>query len=170
MRFRKIQTDDKKKASRLFEDCLTELISREGISESGLLEAELMRLNAAVEASLETQYAQLFVAEESGILLGTIGLMPAGPLAIAHAGAEAADLEMGCVYVNPVFQRNGVGNFLFHTAREQAKNAAASRFFLDAGFSSSRTYWTKRLGEPSVILQDFWGPDQPHALWVRNLE
>lgn len=170
MRLRKIQAEDRAVASRLFEACLTDLIAREGISLPGLLEEELRRLNAAVEASLEEQLVQLYIAEENGILLGTIGLMPAGALAIAHAEAEAIDLEIGCVYVAPAYQRTGVGDFLFQSAKEKVKNAAALRFFLDAGLSSSRAYWTKKLGEPSVILQDYWGPDQPHALWVINVD
>lgn len=170
MHFRPIIISDKEKASKLFEACLADLIIREGISVPGLFTEEVTRLNDAVGASLEKRTPKVYIAERNGVLLGTIALMPPGPLAETHAGADCSDIEFGCVYVDPAFQRKGVGEFLFHSAKEQAKTAAAERFFLDAGFSSSRAYWTKILGEPSVTLQDYWGAGKPHALWVRNFE
>lgn len=170
MFFRKVSLSDKENASMLFEDCLAGLIFREGINEPGLLQEEVERLNFAVDASLQNQDTYFFVAEKSGKLIGTIALQPPGAISSLHASAENPKFEIGCVYVHPAFQRLGVGNFLFHSVKEQARLHLSGRFVLDAGFSSSRTYWTKQLGEPSIILKDYWGVGQPHAIWIRDLE
>lgn len=169
MNFRKINASDKENASKLFRACLGDLIQREGIEEPGLLEKEVVRLDKAAEDSLQNGAACFYVAVKEGILLGTVALLPPGPLAAFHAQVQERDCEIGCVYVHPGHQRQGVGDFLFHSAIAQAKRCAFSRFFLDAGFSSSRTYWTKQLGEASITLNDYWGKGQPHAIWVRDL-
>ena len=169
MNFRQIKLSDKENASQLFRSCLADLIHREGVEEPGLFEKEVERLELAVEDSLQNRNTRLYVAEKRGILLGTIALLPPGPLAVTHTQVREMDCEIGCVYVHPGHQRQGIGEFLFSSAIEQAKTKTYSRFFLDAGFSSSRTYWTKQLGEPSVILSDYWGIGQPHAIWVKDL-
>lgn len=170
MKFRKLKKSDKENASALFEACLADLIRREGIDEPGLLENEMERLNRVAAASLQYRDPCMYIAESGGILLGTIAVLPPGPMAALHANAAEPDIEIGCVYIHPDHQRKGVGHFLIRSAIAMAKESPASRFFLDAGFSSSRAYWTKKLGNPSIILKDYWGKGQPHAIWVKGMD
>ncbi|MGO1059290.1 GNAT family N-acetyltransferase [Planococcus sp. FY231025] len=170
MNFRKLKMSDKKNASALFEACLADLIRREGIDEPGLLENEIERLNMVAAASLQYAGPCMYIIESEGTLLGTAALVPPGSIAVSHANAVESDIEIGCVYVHPSHQRKGVGQFLFRSVFEKAKESPGARFFLDAGFSSSRVYWTKQLGQPNIILEDYWGIGQPHAIWVKDLE
>jgi GNAT superfamily N-acetyltransferase len=74
--------------------------------------------------------------------------------------------EIKCVYVLPELQGNGVGTILFREMLSHLRNKGIERFCLDSGYRRAKAFWTKRLGDPSVVLPDYWGKDAHHMIWT----
>jgi GNAT superfamily N-acetyltransferase len=169
MKFRRVEKKDFDETSRLFTLCLTDLLERENLIEKELLETEIFRLQQTVQESFSNPAAPFFVAEKNGQIAGTIALNKPGPVIASAIDVKPGSLEVACVYVHPEFQRQGVGTFLFQQVLQQLNQAGHCRYYLDAGFSSSQRYWLKRLGAPSRVLKDYWGPGKHHLIWQQEL-
>jgi len=170
MKFRKIEKTDTAKTDRLFRACLADLLKREGIDDKKLFEEEVSRLNEAVQKSIRHSRNRFYLAEENNEILGTIALQVPGPMLNSMVEVELDQFEVACVYVHPAYQRQGVGNFLFQNVCKELMRFGKSKFYLDAGFTSSQRYWLEKLGEPSRLLENYWGEGKPHMVWLREIE
>lgn len=88
-------------------------------------------------------------------------------------GSDGAILglqEVGTVYVHPDYQRQGIGNTMLQAIYKVLKDKSYDRFGLDSGFVSAQKIWSRRFGEPTYFLKDFWGPDAHHMIWVVDLD
>jgi ribosomal protein S18 acetylase RimI-like enzyme len=169
MEFRKVQRQDISQTNHLFIACLTELLSRENISEEGLLENEVGRLQKAVLESFENPGTPFFVAEKDGLVAGTIALYPPSSMIASAIDIIQGSLEVACVYVHPDFQRQGIGLFMFRQILEELRRMGHRLYILDAGFPSSQQYWKMLLGEPSIVLENYWGAGKHHFIWKREI-
>ncbi|WKA53099.1 GNAT family N-acetyltransferase [Planococcus shixiaomingii] len=170
MKFRKVSAQDIIKTDHLFYHCLTDLLTREKITEEGLLEHEVDRLQKAVQESLANQDKPFFIAEQDEEIIGTIALYPPGPMITSALPTVTGSYEVACVYVHPEYQRQGVGKFLFQNIIQELRLRGHTAFFLDAGFSSSQKYWEDVLGEPSCVVENYWGLGKHHLVWKRELQ
>lgn len=171
MDFRGIETMDLDKADMLFQACMKDLLNREGFDGDGdLWEEEVARLNKAAQKSLVDPANRFFVAEKENELLGTIALQTPGHMLNSMIQVEPGAMEIACVYVHPAHQRSGIGRFLFQHACRELKAIGKQKFYLDAGFTSSQQYWLSKLGEPSRLLENYWGPGKPHMVWVKKVD
>ena len=170
MKFRHIETRDVTQTSELFRQCLGDLIDRERIADPLLKRSETERLIALMEISLENASHNFFVAEENDTVLGTIALLPPGDIIKENLDCDKEILEVSCVYVHPIYQKSGVGSFLFANIMDELKKAGSNRFYLDAGFSSSQRYWLSKLGRETHLLEDYWGPGQHHRIWEMEID
>lgn len=171
MKFRTILDGDLEKVDALFQECLKDLLKREGFDGDGDLWAEeVARLNKAARKSLVDPANRFFVAEKENELLGTIALQTPGHMLNTMVQVEPGAMEIACVYVHPAHQRSGIGRFLFHHACRELKAIGKQKFYLDAGFTSSQQYWLSKLGEPSRLLENYWGPGKPHMVWVKKVD
>ncbi|WKA56886.1 GNAT family N-acetyltransferase [Planococcus shenhongbingii] len=169
MIFRKIEAKDINEADELFRACLADLLAREGFHDQELYEEEIYRLNIAVSKSLQESENQFYIAEQKSHILGTIALQSPGNMLKSMVEVEPGQFEVGCVYVHPSYQREGVGDFLFQNAIIQLNSLGKTKFYLDAGFSSSQQYWLKRLGTPSFLIEDYWEQGKPHMVWIKDI-
>ncbi|MCP2034621.1 N-acetylglutamate synthase-like GNAT family acetyltransferase [Planomicrobium sp. HSC-17F08] len=170
MKFRRIEAKDINQADQLFQECLKDLLKREGFDDPPLWAEEVARLNQAVQKSFVDPLNHFYVAEKEKKLLGTIALQTPGKMLNAMVKVESGELEVACVYVHPEHQRSGVGDFLFQQACRELKAIGKQKFYLDAGFTSSQQYWLAKLGEPFRLLEDYWGPGKPHMVWIKKVE
>lgn len=170
MKFRTIELRDAPQASELFRQCLCDLIDREGIDDPLLKQQETDRLIDLMQTSLYESSNNFFVAEENGAVLGTIALLPPGDIIKDNLPCDEKIPEVSCVYVHPALQKCGVGSFLFTNILTELKKSGSNSYYLDAGFSSSQQYWLSKLGPETHLLQDYWGPEQHHRIWERNVE
>ncbi|TWT14341.1 GNAT family N-acetyltransferase [Planomicrobium sp. CPCC 101079] len=169
MEFRKVKRADTDQTNNLFTACLSKLLVSENIQEEGLLENEVARLQKNVEQSFDQPEQLFFIAEKDGTVAGTIALSQPGPMISSAIALPRGCLEIGCVYVRPEFQRQGIGKFMLQRAQSELEWLNRPFYCLDAGFPSSQRYWKSILGEPGFVLKDYWGPGKPHMFWLKNL-
>ncbi|MBS4220721.1 GNAT family N-acetyltransferase [Bacillus sp. FJAT-49711] len=167
MQFRKIKERDIVELDDLFQSCLKDLVTREKKS-SELIETEVERLNRIVQDNLLNGKTLFFVTEIHNQIVGTIALTKPNEFITDHVGIVENRYEVGCVYILPSFQRKGIGKFMFQQIKKELVRLGQEQYYLDAGFSSSQQYWKHVLGEPSIILHDYWGKGEHHLIWART--
>lgn len=165
LNFRPLEREDIKSLQRLFMESLSDLIRRERFEDADLLDEEVERLNTTVQDSFEDETVQIFVVAEDGVIVGTAAILPPNDIITAHVDVEPNIPEVGCVYVAPASQRQGVGHFLIENVRRQMLVNGQTAFYLDAGFPTAQAYWEKRLGPPALTIEHYWGPGAHHKIW-----
>ncbi|STO09200.1 Acetyltransferase (GNAT) family [Exiguobacterium aurantiacum] len=165
MNFRPIGRDDVKSLQRLFMESLSDLIRREQFEDADLLEEEVARLNTTIQDSFDDESVQVYVVERVGVIVGTAATLPPNEIITAHLDVEPDAVEVGCVYVAPSAQRQGVGTFLLQSVMRELTSTGQTTFYLDAGFPTSQAYWEQLLGEPALTIEHYWGPGAPHKIW-----
>lgn len=78
--------------------------------------------------------------------------------------------EIKHMLVLPQYQRRGIGTLLFTSILSDLQKTGTTTYFLDSGFKTAQKYWTNRIGLPTVVLQDLFGPGQDFMLWKRSLD
>lgn len=170
MEFRPLEQSDVKRLQRLFMESLSDLIRRERFEDADLLDEEVARLNTTIQDSFDDEDVQLYVALKDEVILGACATLPPNEIITAHADVEKDAIEIGCFYVSPHVQRQGVGRFLLESVQRELSRHEASVFYLDAGFPTAQTYWRQQLGEPVLILEHYWGPEASHMIWKRDIK
>lgn len=165
LNFRQLEREDVKPLQRLFMESLSDLIRREQFEDADLLDEEVERLNTTVQDSFEDETVQIFVVLQDDVIVGTAAILPPNDIITAHVDIEPNVPEIGCMYVAPGAQRQGVGRFLIHNMRRQLVANQQTAFYLDAGFPTSQAYWEERLGPPLVTIEHYWGPGAHHKIW-----
>lgn len=165
MNFRALEQSDVKPLQRLFMESLSDLIRRERFEDADLLDEEVARLNTTIQDHFDDDTVRLYVVEQEGTIVGAGALLPPNEIISGHMEMEQGALELGSVYVSPRMQRQGVGQFLIEEMKREILSQKQHVFYLDAGFPSAQSYWQKRLGAPSLILEHYWGPGAAHMIW-----
>lgn len=168
MRIRGIHNRDIAGLDKLFRACMTDLIVREK-KELNFIEEEVEQLNRTVQESITDPETAVFVAEMEERMVGTIAIIKPNAIISENINTEKNVFEIACVYVHPDFQRQGIGKILFQHIKKELIQRGQVKYYLDAGFSSSQQYWRQLLGEPSVILKDYWGEGQHHFIWSHSV-
>ncbi|MBW8351134.1 GNAT family N-acetyltransferase [Bacillus sp. IITD106] len=168
MRLRRIQKSDILELDNLFRSCITDLVIREK-KDFNLIDDEVENINCVVQESYHNNEVHFFVTELQNKIVGSIALKKPNPDIAENINTIPNVYEVACVYILPSFQRLGIGKFMFQQIKKELVRLGKSEFYLDAGFSSSQQYWKHVLGEPSVILENYWGKGEHHHIWIRTL-
>ncbi|WP_227396177.1 GNAT family N-acetyltransferase [Jeotgalibacillus aurantiacus] len=154
----------------LFSECLRDLLNREGLRhDQQLFDEEVGRLKRMARDSLEGEQIRFFAAFDGDSVVGTVALFEPGELMKCGLTPEPGRLEVGCVYIHPDHQRQGVAQSLLAFAEEELLRLGHDFYYLDAGFKSSQQYWVSRFGNADVLLRDHWGQGAHHMIWKRWL-
>ncbi|KIL51366.1 hypothetical protein KP77_08780 [Jeotgalibacillus alimentarius] len=171
MNIRTLQESDLPSLDDMILECQTALISSENVNDKEwLIEKETERLCQVARRILTSEQEIMFVAVEGEKVIGSIACMTPGELITCGLEPEEGVFEVGSIYIHPDYQRQGTGHALLQYIREYLIERNHSKFYLDAGFVSSQTYWKKRLGEPDLILEDYWGGGFDHMIWIGKLK
>ena len=79
--------------------------------------------------------------------------------------ANKDDLEIGCMYIYPEYQKMGIGKKLFDMIITKMKENGIKHYYLSSGFESSQKYWKEKLGDPIHIIENIWGMGKHEAIW-----
>ena len=176
----KVYAQDADEVKRLFKTVLVDLYKREGILErfkeelNSELETKAQQLDESIRIHSETldndQWPLYLVAKKDGRCVGTIALTQPNHLITDHIESvndlsTKTALEISSVLVLPEYQGSGVGLKLLAAAKAILKTAAFDHFYLDCGYTQSQPYWQRQLGEPSFVLENFWGEGIHHMIW-----
>lgn len=77
--------------------------------------------------------------------------------------------EIKSVYVFPEYQRTGVGSILFDNIIATLNKNEISEFCLDCGFKDAQEYWKNKLGEPQLVLKNFYSLNAHHMIWRKQI-
>ncbi|WP_164525471.1 GNAT family N-acetyltransferase [Siminovitchia acidinfaciens] len=168
MHIRKVQAEDISDLDNLFRVCMTDLVMREN-KEKSLIEEEVDQLNRIVQESLFDSKTALFVAELDRQIVGTIALKNPNLTISDNILTEPDVFEVGSVYIRLAYQRQGIGKLLFQYIKKALLRLGQTKYYLDAGFSTSQQYWRQLLGKPSYILKNYWGEREDHHIWINNV-
>jgi GNAT superfamily N-acetyltransferase len=157
----------------LFDTTIRHTFKGEGIEEGFELIGELIDdQKALIDSDFETDGRDVFflVAECGGEIAGTICHRPCSDIIIDCVGKQAKGRqEIGSVYILPRFQRKGISKLLLNAMYITLISRGIGEFYLDTGYTQAKEVWRKALGEPSLIMKDYWGEGISHHIWHKKL-
>ncbi|QKS69909.1 GNAT family N-acetyltransferase [Paenalkalicoccus suaedae] len=164
---RKAELRDALELEQLFHNTMEDVVTREELQNHVFIEDEVTRLMSVFEASLArtSTTTTLLVAIKNNSVVGTISLTNPGQIITNHVPEGSKARMVGTAYVHVDYQRQGVGKVLFTNILKVARTQNAEHVYLDAGFRSSRAYWQRMLGQPTIILPNFWSKGADHHIW-----
>ncbi|HFK1762939.1 GNAT family acetyltransferase [Bacillus wiedmannii] len=123
-----------------------------------------------LESNGESRYFLLAIDTSNDKIIGTIEIGPASTLIHSCTGGVLKDLyEIGTVFVLPEYQRKGIGNVLLNAMYITLLSRGITEYCLDSGYKKAQSIWTKKFGEPSYVLKDYWGESSDHMIWKKSL-
>ncbi|MEK4667381.1 GNAT family N-acetyltransferase [Niallia sp. FSL R7-0271] len=152
-------TFDKNGIANLVEDRQTELQEKQD------------QLNEDFASSGKKRYFLLATDKATGDLLGCIAYGPVSALIVRETKGEFTDmLEVGTAFVHPDHQNKGIGTLLLQAILEVLKSKGIKEYCLDSGYQLAQKVWTKKLGSPYLLLEDYWGEGAHHMIWRRQMD
>ncbi|AAU17812.1 GNAT family N-acetyltransferase [Bacillus cereus] len=172
---RRPNSDDLEELHSFFRIVITNTFKDEGLSQlSDDIENEIntkkQYLKNDFDSNGEKRYFLLAIDTNNDKIIGTIEVGPASTLINSCTGGLLKELyEIGTVFILPAYQRKGIGSFLLHAMFLTLLSRGITEFCLDSGYKKAQSIWTKKFGEPSYVLKDYWGESSNHMIWKKSL-
>ncbi|MED2793393.1 GNAT family N-acetyltransferase [Bacillus wiedmannii] len=161
VKIRRLHSDDVDELNMFFRLVITHTFKNEGLSQ--LLD------DIENEINTKKQYLKNDL-ESNDKIIGTIEIGLASTLINSCTGGVFKDLyEIGTVFVLPEYQRNGIGKLLLNAMYITLLSRGITEYCLDSGYKKAQSIWTKKFGEPSYVLKDYWGESSDHMIWKKSL-
>lgn len=158
----------------LFEVTIADAFDNEGVGD------DLEGINGEVEEKkyylrkdLESGGADRFflIACYKKKIVGTIAYGPSSKLIGDCSKGKLKDIvEIGAVYILPEYQRMGIGTLLLNSIFIALFSRNIKEFCLDSGYTRAQKVWRKKLGDPTIIVKDYWGEGFDHFIWHCKLK
>lgn len=165
--------DDIEEIHRLLSVTIRDTFRNEGVdishdSETEEIVAEHMQ-TLPNDLSTGSQQDFFLMAKIESKIIGMAAFGSVNKIIRAHLDIDVKTTpEIKSVYVLPEFQRMGIGSKLFKQILIELRAHSYKRFCLDSGFRSAQEYWKQKLGEPTIILPDYWDKSAHHMIWVMS--
>lgn len=158
----------------LFEVTVRDTFAREGISEAlhGDLQSEIDGLKATLQRDVDSDgtLEYFLVARLGGRVVGTVATGPSGRFMQSNVVADfTVTPEIKCLYVHPEHQGQGIGSRLFDAMIEHLRRSGVTQCCFDSGYRQAQRCWLKKAGEPTVVLENYWGDGADHMFWLLSL-
>lgn len=144
-----------------------------GIDAAGEIEGEVehqMNTFHSATASRGERDFQL-IARIEGQLAGTIAAGKQNRSVNENIPSRLKDLpEIKGVYVHPDYQSKGLGSRLWKTMISALHEKGVDKACLDSGYPLSQAYWKKKIGEPAIVMKDYWGPGADQMIWFFSVK
>lgn len=136
-----------------------------------LVEGEVNTQKQRLEMDPELNFPCFYIARNEEEIVGVIGYGPRGKT-VEDALQKLNQKEEGMVevfsaYVSPSLQRQGIGSRLLKTLLDDLKNMSHQHYALYTGYTKGKSFWTNRLGNPSVILKNYFPGNVDCWVWIR---
>ncbi|MBD3297127.1 MAG: GNAT family N-acetyltransferase [candidate division Zixibacteria bacterium] len=165
---------DKDAVCSLFIHTIGHAFKREGIAvlHASDIEREITEQINTLQRDLDSNGRDEYflIARAGDKVVGTAAYGPANTIIRDNLSVDVATTpEIKSVYVLPEYQCQGIGTQLLQAIRKRIQDDGITDFCLDSGYTSAQRYWTNRLGEPQVVLNDYWGTNAHHMIWRRRV-
>lgn len=157
---------DRAELEAFFRTTITDTFRRNGIQDPSGIEDE-------VEHQMETfdSGEEMIIARIDGRIVGTIACGRQNRSVRDNISGELKGLpEVKGVYVHPDYQSRGIGSHLWKTMISELHERGIARACLDSGYRLSQQYWTGKIGEPDVVMKDYWGKGEDQMIWFFPIE
>ncbi len=113
-----------------------------------------------------------FLAQKDNKVVGMIAyLQPCEAVKLAMKSLKiksSSIIEIVAVYVHPDHQRKGIGSMLFKKMKGILHKNNIDYFAVSTGYKKGRAFWTKKLGEVSVLFPTYYS-GHPCSAWIRKV-
>jgi ribosomal protein S18 acetylase RimI-like enzyme len=106
------------------------------------------------------------IAKDVNLVVGICAFFPVSEIIRDYINKiEENDIEIGCTYVLPNYQNQGIAKKLIELVIEKLKEKNIRSYFLCSGFKTAQDYWIKKLGEPIYTIENIWGMGKHEIIW-----
>lgn len=167
---RKPQKKDIKQINELFEKTIKDNFNKERISDPLGIAAntEIETLKSGLKNHLKSENSEdsYLISILGDKIVGTIAYGKVSNIICENLKVDYGNTpEVKSVYVLPNYQNKGIGRNLMKNTLVDLKENNIKCFCLDSGYKRSQNYWSKRLGKPICIINDYWGVGNHHMIW-----
>lgn len=170
---RRPKKSDKEEVYSLFETTIQHTFKLEGTgSETKIIKELIDDQKSLINIDFDTNGKEYYflIAECEGKIAGTICHRPCSDIIKDCADRDTQGMhEIGSVYILPDFQGKGIVKLLLNAMYITLSAREFNEFWLDSGYNIAKNVWQKILGEPNIIMKDYWGKGVDHHLWYRKL-
>ena len=168
------QKDDIKQLPAFLDAVISDAFKKDGIDdkegEKEEIQKQFNRIKESVKTSGESTFFIVARNKDDNKIIGTIGYEEPNDLIKENLNVNLANVpEITSALVLPVYQGRRIGSLLFQEILKSLKQKNIHKFCLDGGYKKSQGFWTKKLGEPDVILKDHYGKGLPYMIWYRDI-
>ena len=154
----------------LFSFIIKDTFKQDGIDKSHVDEIEI-EIKNQVE-TLKKDFASsgseeyFLIAKEGTKILGTIAFGQPNELIKNSLKIDIENIpEIKSVYVHPDYQSMGIGSFLFKEILIRLYKKNIIEYCLDCGYKKAQLFWINKLGEPAVVIKNYYGINLHHMIW-----
>ena len=152
----------------LFAIVITDSFKKDGIDDENGIQNEVEKQLELLNQNFDYINSDTFflIAMIKDKIIGTIAYSKPNNIIVKNLNIDLSNIpEITSVYVLLEFQRQGVGSLLFKEILKYLKQKNINNFYLDCGYKNSQSFWTKKLGKPTLTLKDYWGEELDHLIW-----
>lgn len=164
---------DREELHQLFETTIKNTLELEGaVGEEDFIKELSDDQKNLIDTDFDTDGKEYYflVAEYEGKIAGTICHRPCSDIIKDCADRDIKGMhEIGSVYILPDFQGKGIAKLLLNAMYITLSAKGFDEFWLDSGYDIAKNVWRNVLGEPTIIMKDYWGEGVDHHLWYRKL-
>ena len=171
---RRPKIKEKQKIHALFDAVIRHTFELEDVGDEMELVKELIAdQQALIDTDFDPNGEQVcfLVAQCGKKIVGTICHRPCSDIILDCANRDATGMqEIGSVYVLPEFQGKGIAKLLLNAMYIMMMGKGFDAFWLDSGYAIAKQVWQRILGNPTVIMKDYWAQGVDHHIWFRKLD
>jgi GNAT superfamily N-acetyltransferase len=127
---------------------------------------------AIQETRINQYFSNYFVIKKEKKVIGMVAyLEPCEAVYIALKELKISPIsirEVISLYVDPAYQRQGVGSQLFSKIISEIKKLNIEYFAISTGYKKGRNFWTKKLGQESIVLPTYYS-GWPCSVWIKKV-
>ena len=152
----------------LFTDSITNTFMINGIKDLAELQYEINEKSERVRNYIESKNDDEFfiITELHNHIVGIAGIFPVSDMIIKnYPTLSKKDIEIGSVYINPKFQRQGITKILLEMLLNRLLEKKIETFYLDCGYPTSQVYWKRVFGNPVKTFPNYFGKGESYMIW-----
>jgi GNAT superfamily N-acetyltransferase len=158
----------------LFAETIRNTFEYEGIAHSCAddLTAEIENQNRLLDRDISSHGRDEYflIAKSDHRIIGTIACGPANQLIRTYLQFDAdITREIKSMYVLPQCQGRGVGSLLLEKILRYMRDNGHKRFCLDCGYKKAQKFWIRKLGKPTMVVRDHFGPGAHYMIWENSV-
>lgn len=172
----KLKPSDIDQALELMSQVISESFKREGMDVNkvkDLLQSEIDSQKQRLTIDPELVFPRFYVAKQEDEIVGVMGY---GPIEQTAKDAlkkldqeEKGVIEIFSAYVDFEKQGRGIGSKLLEAILSDLKNTEFQYFSLFTGYKIGKRFWTKKFGQPTIIMKNYFPFNVDCWAWVKGI-